>query len=99
MDVSELVITHHPQRHCFEAVVEGLSCVCVYSLQDHTLVTTSTRVPESLGGRGIAAALVEATLTWARDHGYRVRPDCSYVHRYMAQRPATHDLLADGYRL
>lgn len=97
--MTDLVITHQPDRHCFEVVADGLPCLCAYSLQGSTVVFTSTRVPSAVGGRGIAAALVEAALSWARAQGHRVRPDCSYVHRYIAQHPATQDLLIDGYRL
>ncbi len=97
--MSDIVITHHPTRHCFEAVVEDLPCTCAYLIEGRTMVFTSTRVPSALGGRGIAAALVQSALVWAREQGYRVRPDCSYVHRYIEQHKATQDLLVENYRL
>ena len=46
-----------------------------------------THVPAPLEGRGIAAALVAATLAHARAQGLRVRPVCSYVAAYMRRRP------------
>jgi predicted GNAT family acetyltransferase len=49
-------------------------------------------VPAALQGRGLAAALVQAALAWARAE--RLRPTCSYVAAYMRRHPDTQDLLA-----
>ena len=51
-------------------------------------------MPPAFEGRGVAAALVHATLAWARAEGLRVRPMCSYVTAYMRRHPETQDLLA-----
>jgi predicted GNAT family acetyltransferase len=40
---------------------------------DHTLV------PPAIGGRGIAAELVKALVADAREQGFRIVPQCSYV--------------------
>jgi predicted GNAT family acetyltransferase len=55
---------------------------------------THTGVPRELEGRGIAAALVETALTWAREQGYKVVPLCSYVRRYIGRHPEWQDLVA-----
>ena len=58
------------------------------------LVLHHTEVPAALQGQGVAAALVQAALAWARAEGLRVRPVCSYVAAYMKRHPETQDLLA-----
>ena len=42
-------------------------------------VATHTIVPPPIGGRGVAAKLVEALVADAREQGFRVDPRCSYV--------------------
>jgi predicted GNAT family acetyltransferase len=74
------------------ALDEGLA-VCAYRQRDGVLLMTHTEVPPACEGRGIAAALVQAALDWARAEGLRVRPLCSYVGAYMRRHPESHDLL------
>jgi hypothetical protein len=88
------VITHRPEASCFEAAFDEGLAVCAYRRQGNLLLVTHTEVPPRLEGRGIAAALVKATLDWARAEGLRVRPLCSYVAAYMRRHPQTQDLLA-----
>jgi uncharacterized protein len=91
-------IQHDRAAHRFETHVEGARCVLDYTLTpgaDHSVMTiTYTGVPASVGGRGIAAALVEAALETARDEGWTVRPACSYAAVWMQRHPAYRDLLA-----
>lgn len=87
-------VTHDTAGQRFVAVVDGLECECAYRLRDGVAALVHTEVPRALEGRGIAAALVRAALTWARAEGLKVRPSCSYVAVYMRRHPETQDLLA-----
>lgn len=87
-------IVHRPEASRFEAGFDAGLALCTYLRQGDTLLITHTEVPPALEGRGIAAALVQATLDWARAEGLRVRPLCSYVAAYMRRHPDTLDLLA-----
>lgn len=86
-------ITHHTAAQRFEAVVGGRLAVCAYHRSDGVVHFSHTEVPDALQGRGIAAALVQAALGWARDEGLKVRPACSYVAAYMRRHPETQGLL------
>lgn len=55
---------------------------------------THTFVPPALRGRGIAARLVEAMIADAREQGFRIAPDCSYVRSYFDDRPELAELRA-----
>jgi len=87
-------VRHRPEASRFEIELELGLGVCVYRRQGDTLLLTHTEVPVGVQGRGVAAALVAATLDWARQEGLRVRPLCSYVGAYMRRHPETQDLLA-----
>jgi uncharacterized protein len=92
-----LAIAHQPEQQRFVWVdtPTGLESVCEYRLTGDTMAFTHTEVPGALAGRGIAAALVEAALAYAREQGLKVRPLCSYVARYMQRHTETQDLLKD----
>lgn len=87
-------IEHVPKRRRFQTVVDGKICVCDYQLSGGVMELTHTGVPPAVEGRGIAAQLVAAALTYARENGLKVKPSCSYVQTYMRRHPETLDLLA-----
>lgn len=86
-------IEHLTERGRFQAVVEGQVCVADYRLADGVMFVTHTEVPPRLGGRGIAAALMQAALAHASAHGLKVNPLCSYARGYMKRHPETLSLL------
>lgn len=61
---------------------------------DGALLADHTLVPQELAGRGIAAALVARAVTYARVHGLRIEPRCSYVVAAFKRHPEYRDVLA-----
>lgn len=55
---------------------------------------THTIVPPEIGGRGIAALLVKRLMADAREHGFRVIPECWYVAKKFDKNPEWADLRA-----
>lgn len=86
-------VIHQPEASRFVVETPRGAALCAYRVQDGVAVLHHTLVPPPLEGRGIAGALVAATLAWARQQGLRVRPTCSYVAAYMQRHPETQDLL------
>ena len=58
-------------------------------IADHTIV------PPAIGGKGVAAQLVEALVADARDQGFKVVPQCSYVAAKFDKNPDWSDLRAE----
>ena len=56
-------------------------------IEDGVKVADHTLVPPELGGRGIAAKLVEALIADAQRDGFRIRPQCSYVAAAFKRHP------------
>ena len=82
-----LSIHHDLVGHQFETTVDGVRAYLAYmDLGKQTLDIYRTFVPNSLRGRGVAAALTEHALQYADSLGYTVIPSCSYVERYMQRR-------------
>jgi len=59
-------------------------------------VATHTVVPEAIGGRGVAARLVDRLVHDARDRGFKIVPQCSYVAAKFEEHPDWSDLKAES---
>jgi len=80
-------ISHDPGAHRFTTEVDGSRAVLDYTLTGRVMSITHTVVPAAIGGRGVAAQLVRAALSAARDEGWTVNPLCSYAAAYMNKHP------------
>jgi uncharacterized protein len=80
-------INHDTGRHRFTMEVDGNHAELDYTLADGVMTITHTRVPPAIGGRGIAAQLMEAALSAARAAGWSVNPACSYAKAYLEKHP------------
>lgn len=87
-------VQHDRTAHRFHVEVEGSSCVLEYTLAAGVMTITHTGVPAAVGGRGIAAALMQAAIDAARGEGWKIIPACSYAASWMQRHPADADLLA-----
>lgn len=89
-----LSIRHDHAAHRFETLVEGAICELDYTLAAGVMTITHTGVPTAVGGRGIAAALVQAAFDVARQENWKVQPACSYAAVWLQRHPEYHALRA-----
>lgn len=61
---------------------------------DGVRAATHTIVPPVIGGRGVAAKLVEALVADAREQGFRIVPACSFVEAMFRRHKDWADLRA-----
>ena len=88
-------IRNNESRSRFETTVDGHTGYTEYDLEEpNRIVFTHTVVPDALGGRGIAAAIVKYALDSAREKQLTVVPQCPYVASYIGKHPEYQDLLA-----
>jgi len=85
------IVNHDPGARQFTTEVEGSRAHLDYTLTGSVMTITHTRVPEAIGGRGIAAELMRAALGAARASGWSVRAACSYAAAYLARHPQETD--------
>lgn len=62
--------------------------------RDGVHVADHTLVPPEIGGRGVAARLVEALVADARESGFKIVPMCSYVAVAFRRHPEWADVKA-----
>lgn len=91
-------VVMNAQTHRFEAVVDGLTAFAEYRLEPGVLILPHTVVPPELGGRGIAGALAEAALGYARAQGLAVKPTCPFIASYIGKHPEWRDIVHPQFR-
>ncbi len=78
----------NPERDRYEVYADDtLAGFVDYRVRDDRMSLTHTETDPELQGRGLAAALVRATLDAARDSGLSVLPHCSYVSAFIKRHP------------
>lgn len=96
--MDEVTITRHEQGGSgeYHAHVEGSDHIgrLTWVERAGARVAEHTLVPPAIGGRGIAARLVEALVADAREQNFKVKPVCSYVVAKFDEHPEWADLRA-----
>ena len=87
---------HDAEARRFSMRLDGHQAELDYRLEDGRLTIAHTGVPQAIGGRGVAGALVRAALDYARSGGLRVVPACSYAALYVRRHPEYADLVAEA---
>ena len=87
-------ILHDPASHRFTLDTDGHTGYVEYELREGAMAITHTIVPAAIGGRGIAARLVQAAVEHARAEGMKVDPQCSYADAWMRRHPEFEGLRA-----
>ena len=93
LQINSLQINHDRALGRFSTRLDGHEAELVYRHQRGSMVIDHTGVPEAIGGRGVAGALVKAALDYARAEGLRVVPLCSYSASYIQRHPEYADLV------
>jgi len=96
--MEETTITRHDAPHGgeYRAAVAGSSAIgrLTYQRRGNVLTADHTLVPPEIGGKGVAALLVEALIAGARADGEKIVPQCSYVEAAFRRHPDWADLRA-----
>lgn len=76
-------ITDDTENNRFVYRENGLEAELTYRAKGDHLALVHTGVPEALGGRGIAGALVQAAVDRAASSGETVAPWCPYARKWL----------------
>ena len=99
MATHDVEITRHEKAgsgeyHAHVAASDAKGRLTWVARNDGARVAEHTLVPKSIGGRGIAGLLVKDLVADARDNGFKIVPQCSYVAAKFDENPDWADLLA-----
>ena len=79
----------------FELHVEGQVARIIYEIKGKKIYLFSTKVPESLSGKGIGSALLRGSLEIIREMDLKVIPVCSFIQGWFMKHPEKRDMLAN----
>lgn len=82
----------------FEIEIDGHAAFINYGEFGSQIALVHTEVPEVLGGRGVAAALVEKTLTYLEDEGKMLLPFCPYVFAFIKKHPDWKHIVSPKFK-
>lgn len=81
---SAILIADHPERHRYEAELDGqLAGYVEYNLLANGILFSHTEVLPAFEGRGVGSALARHVLEAARTQGQNVIPVCQFIAGYI----------------
>lgn len=86
-ELKNLEVVKNDATNRFELTVDGFIAFIDFKQVDQLIKLIHTEVPEELGGRGVAAALVEKTLVYLETNNFTLYPYCPYVYAYIKKHP------------
>jgi predicted GNAT family acetyltransferase len=98
--VAEAVdVVMNEATHRFEVSLDGETAFAEYRLEPEAIVLPHTVVPDAFAGKGVGSALAKTALGYARDHGLKVKPSCTFMAGYITKHPEYHDLVHPDFRV
>jgi len=93
-----LDVVMNDKTHRFEVSLGGETAFAEYTLLSHAVVLPHTVVPEVFAGKGVGSLLAQTALTYAREHGLKVKPICPFMAGYIKKHPEWHDIVDEDFR-
>lgn len=95
MNVNDIDLIENKAEHQFELWIDGHLAFIDYRLKENKIFLIHTEVPKELGGKGVAAVLVEKALKYIEEHQLKLYARCSYVQAYLKKHPEWNRLAGD----
>ena len=95
-DALEISRTDETTHGAYRAAIPGAprAAELTWLARGRVRIATHTFVPAESRGKGIARRLVEAMVSDARDQGFTIVPQCSYVKALFRREPQGADVVA-----
>ena len=94
MNYDEQKLKVNVESHRLELELEGGVAFIEYKLSQDKLFLIHTEVPAALEGKGVASAIVQKALQYARDNNCKIVPICPFVQSYLKRHKEWNDLIA-----
>jgi len=96
--MEQLTIINNEQQQQFQVRVGDELAYLEYRLYKGDIALMHTEVPEKLSGKGIASALAEYAIQYARERKIPVMVYCPFVASWLKKHPGNRDVLDPKYR-
>ncbi len=88
-------ITHNKELNRFEYITPEATAYIEYEISEKVMDLTHTIVPKLLEGRGLGGSLVKHALDYARANGYKIKPTCWFVDKFIKKFNDYQDLVIE----
>ncbi len=95
--MADLHVVMNEAERRFEVKLDGEIAFAEYRLVDHGIILPHTVVPEAFEGKGVGSALAKTALGYAREHGLKVIPLCTFMAGYISKHPEWRDVVHETY--
>lgn len=93
-----ITILNNEKEQQFQVRMDGEIAFLEYRFYKGDIALMHTQVPDNLSGKGIASALAEYALNYARKNKMPVMVYCPFVGSYLKKHPEHGDLVDKKYR-
>lgn len=90
----DLPLVKNSAENRFELKIGNYTTFIDYKEHNKDIWLTHTEAPEALQGKGAATAVIEKTLNYIEENGYRLIPVCPFVDAYLKRHPDWNRILA-----
>lgn len=98
-EYKDLKVVKNDETKRFELIVDGHIAFIDFTQRGTDVIKLiHTEVPEELGGRGIAAVLVEKTLHYLEDNNFTLYPICPYVFAFIKKHPEWKRIVNENFK-
>ena len=94
MNYDEQKLKVNAESHRLELEVAGSVAFIEYKVSQDKLFLIHTEVPPELEGRGVASAIVQKALQYAKDNNYKIIPICPFVQSYLNRHKEWNAIVA-----
>ena len=86
-------VSHRPGLF-FINLGPGRTAYLRYSMEDGVMILESTYAPDEYRGMGLAGKITEKAVTYAKEHGLKIKPVCSYSVQFFKKHTEYKELLS-----
>jgi uncharacterized protein len=97
MDKPAYVVSNNENQQRFEVHEGDETAYLEYRFHKENIALMHTFVSEAFEGRGIASALAQYALEWAKENNKPVMVYCPYVAAYLKRYPQYNDIIDKNY--
>jgi predicted GNAT family acetyltransferase len=94
MKYDEEKLRINTESNRLELEIGGSTAFIEYKLSGDTLFLIHTEVPGELEGKGVGGAIVQKSLQYAKDNGYKIVPICPFVRSYLERHKEWNEIVA-----
>ncbi|WP_316794322.1 GNAT family N-acetyltransferase [Pedobacter frigoris] len=92
----DLPLVKNESKSQFELEIDGHTALIVYKEHGKKIWLIHTESPAELQGKGAATAIIEKTLAYIEENGYRLIPLCPFVVAYMKRHTEWNRVLDES---